>query len=79
MEDLTSLRGKLLRYVKEECNGRFEKVYTINGMIIMKEKSDESDDDDKSDENENAQWLKLETPDDLHRYAVDFDFLELIY
>ena len=45
----------------------------------MKEKSDESDDDDKSNENENAKWLKIETPDDFHRYGVDIDFLKLDY
>ena len=78
-EDLTSLRAKLLRYVKEEGDGRFAKVHTINGKIIMKETSDENDDNDKSDENRNAMWLKIETPDDLHRYGVDIDFLKLNY
>ena len=76
-EDLASLRAKLLRYVKEECDGRFAKVHTINGNIIMKETSDENDDNDKSNENGNAMWLKIETPDDLHRYGVDIDFLKL--
>ena len=51
-KDLTSLRAKLLRCVKEECDGRIAKVHTINGKIIMKETSDENDDNDKSDENE---------------------------
>ena len=78
-EDLTSLRAKLLRYVKEECDGRFAKVHTINGKIIRKETSDENDDNDKSDENGNAMSLKIETPDDLHRYGVDIDFLKLNY
>ena len=45
----------------------------------MKETSDENDDNDKSDENRNAMWLKIETPDDLHRYGVDIDFLKLTY
>ena len=34
--------------------GRFAKVHTINEKIIMKETSDENDDDDKSDENGNT-------------------------
>ena len=71
--------AKLLRYVKEECDGRFEKVHTINRKIIMKEKSDEIDDHDKSDENGNAKCLKIERPDDLHRYGVDIDYLTLNY
>ena len=79
MEDLTSLRAKLLRYVEEECDGRFAKVHTINGKIIMNEASDENDDNDKSDKNGNAMWLKIETPDDLHRYGVDINFLKLNY
>ena len=78
-EDLTSLRAKLLRCVKEECDGRFAKVHTINGKIIMKETLDENDDDDKSNENGNAMWLKIETPDDLYRYRVDIDFLKINY
>ena len=78
-EDPTSLRAKLLHYVKEKCDGRFAKVYTIYGKIIMKETSDEHDDNDKSDENGNAMWLKIETPDDLHKYGVDIDFLTLNY
>ena len=45
----------------------------------MKETSDENDDDDKSDENGNAMWLKIETTDDLHKYEVDIDFLKLNY
>ena len=45
----------------------------------MKETSDENDNDDKSDENGNAMWLKIETPDDLLRYGIDIDFLKLNY
>ena len=67
--------AKLFRYVKEEYDGRFAKVHTINRKIIMKETSDENDNDDKSDEIGNAMWLKIETPDDLRRYGVDIDFL----
>ena len=73
-KDLTLLRAKLLRYIKQECDGRFAKVHTINGKIIMKETSDENDGNNKSDENGNAMWLKIETPDDLHRHGVDIDF-----
>ena len=78
------MQAKLLRYVKEECDGLFAKVHTINTKIIMKETSDEDDDDDdndddKSDENGNVMWLKIEMPDDLHKYGVDIDFLKLIY
>ena len=53
------MRAKLLRYVKEECDGRFAKVHTIDGKIIMKETSGENDDNDKSDKNGNAMWLKI--------------------
>ena len=73
------MRAKLLRYVKEECDGRFAKVHAINGKIITKETSNENNDDDKSDENGNVMWLKIETPDDLHRYGVDIDFVKLNY
>ena len=73
------MRAKLSRYVKEECDGQFAKVHTINEKIMMKETSDENDDNDISDENGNATWLKIETPDDLHRYGVDINFLTLNY
>ena len=35
-EDLTSLRVKLLSYVKNECNNQFEQILTKNGSILMK-------------------------------------------
>ena len=35
-EDLASLRAKLLRYVKNECNNQFEQIHTKNGSILMK-------------------------------------------
>ena len=43
----------------------------------MKEKSAESNGDKQSHENENAKKLKMDTPDDLHRYVVDIDFFKL--
>ena len=35
-QDLTSLRTKLLRYVKNECSNQFEQIHTKNGSILMK-------------------------------------------
>ena len=35
-EDLTSLRSKLLSYVKNKCNGDFVLCHTYNGKIRMK-------------------------------------------
>ena len=35
-EDLTLLRAKLLRYVKNESNNQFEQIHTKNGSILMK-------------------------------------------
>jgi len=36
VEDLTSLRAKLLRCVKHECDGKFVNCHKINGRIRMK-------------------------------------------
>ena len=63
-EDLTSLRAKLLRYVKDECNNQFEQIHTKNGSILMKTSAEA----DESLPNERkGKWIKIDLPDDLYR------------
>ena len=75
-EDLTSLRAKLLRYVKDECNNQFEQIHTKNGSILMKTSAET----DESQPNERkGKWIKIDSPDDLYRYNIDIDFKKLDY
>ena len=75
-EYLTSLRAKLLRYVKDECNNQFEQIHTKSGSILMKTSSET----DESQQNERkGQWIKIDSPGDLYRYNIDIDFKKLDY
>ena len=73
-EDLTSLRAKLLRYVKGKCNNQFEQIHTKNGSILMKTsaETDELQPIERKDI-----WIKIDSPDDLYRYNINIDFKKL--
>ena len=75
-EEMTSLQAKLLRYVKDECNNQFEHIHTKNGSILMKTsaETDESQPNERKDK-----WIKIDLPDDLHRYNINIDFKKLDY
>ena len=70
-EDFTSLRAKLQRYVKDECNNQFEQIHTKNGSISMKTfaETDESQPNERK-----GKWIKIDSSDDLYRYSIDIDF-----
>ena len=73
-EDLTSLRAKLLRYVKNECNNQFEQIDTKDSSILVKTSAET----DESQPNERkGKWIKIDSPDDLYRYNIDIDFKKL--
>ena len=75
-EDLTSLRAKLLRYVKDECNNQFEQIHAQNDSILMKTSAET----DESQSNERkSKWIKVDSPDHLYRYNIDIDFKNLDY
>ena len=75
-EDLTSLRAKLLRYVKDECNNQFEQIHTKNVSILMKTSAET----DESQSNERkSKWIKVDSPDDLYRYDIGIDLKKLDY
>ena len=75
-QDLTSLQGKLPRYVKNECNNQFEQIHTKNGSILMKTfaETDESQPNERK-----GKWIKMDSPDNLYRYNIDIDFKKLDY
>ena len=74
-EDLTSLRAKLLKYVKDERNNQFEQIHTKNGSILMKTfaETDESQPNERK-----GKWIKIDSPDDLYRCNIDIDFKNLV-
>ena len=75
-EDLISLRAKLLRYVKNECNNQFEQIHTKSGSTLIKISAET----DESQPNERkGKWIKIDSPDDLYRYSIDIDFKKLDY
>ena len=69
-EDLTALRSKLLNYVKNECDGKFKKCHTRNGVIKATYTNDENDKD----------WKSIRCPDDLFKHGISsIDFGKLGY
>ena len=75
-KDLLSLRAKLLRYVKEECDGQFKQALAVIGKILIKENAN-SKDEQQSKSEDKRKWLRIKTPDDPHRYGVIIDFQKL--
>ena len=78
-EDLTSLRSKLLRYVKNECEGKFVLCHTMNGKIRMKESAAKHGKLLGSDEKDLGvgKWLTVVSPDDLFKFDIDVGFDKL--
>ena len=75
-EDLTPLRAKLLRCVKEECEDNFVSCHTINGAIIMKKSAYKNGFplDENGKDLGTGNWLYVKSPDDLFRYVENIDF-----
>ena len=79
-EDLTSLRSKLLNYVKNDCDGKFVLCQTYNGRIRMKRSSREQGVLTNGGKDEGTgNWIVISSPDDLFRLDVDVDFAKLNY
>ena len=80
-EDLTSLRAKLLKYVKDICKNDFVLYHTINGSIRMKKSAKQAG--IALQENEKDQgvgkWLYITSPDDLFKHNIGIDFVKLNY
>ena len=79
-EDLTSLRAKMLKYVKGAGKNKFFLFHTINGKIRMKQSAREAG---TITNNENdtgtGNWLTIDLPDDLFKYRMNIDFDKLNY
>ena len=80
-EDLTPIRAKLLRYLKNECDNDFVQIHTINGKIRFKKSAvkeglplDENGKDPGT-----GNWLTVTSPDDLFKVGVDIDFTKFSY
>ena len=65
-EDLTSLRTKMLKYVKEVGKNKFVLLHTVNGKIRMKQSAREARTitNNESDTG-TGNWLTIDSPDDL--------------
>ena len=79
-EDLTSLRAKMLKYVKEVGKNKFVLFHTINGKIRMKQSAREAGTitNNESDTG-TGNWLTIDSPDDLFKYGMNIDFDKLNY
>ena len=67
-EDLTPSRTRLVWFIKTYFSEKFHKVHTRNGVIKMKNKSDDSN---------TGTWISVQNPDDLHSLVGDDFNLEL--
>ena len=88
-EDLTQLRYKLLKYVKNNCDNRFVMCHSHNGKIRMKESARTDDNNTncngegkglrKKDKDEGkGNWIVVSSPDDLFNLGIDnIDFKAL--
>ena len=79
-EDLTSLRAKMLKYVKEVAKNKFILFHTINGKIRMKRSAREAGTITNNERDTGTgNWLTIDSPDDLFKYGMDIDFDKLNY
>ena len=80
-EDLTQLRAKLLKYVRNDCNEDFVCCHTMNGRIRMKRSAVKAGIELKPGERDQGvgKWLYVSSPDDLFRHNIDIDFAKLNY
>ena len=68
-EDLTPMRSKLLWYVKNHCDGKFDKCHTREGRIKAHIKGE--------DASAASSWVTISNLNDLHKH-VDVVNIELI-
>ena len=74
-EDLTSLRAKMLKNVKEVAKNKFILFHTINGKIRMKRSAREAGTiTNKERDTGTGNWLTIDSPDDLFKYGMDIRF-----
>ena len=80
-EDLTPMRAKLLKYVKNECEGRFVQCHTINGKIRMKKsvKEDGVILKDGEVDKGTGNWIVVTSPEDMFKHHIDVNFEKLNY
>ena len=80
-EDLTPMRAKLLKYVKNECEGRFVQCHTINGKIRMKKsvKEDGVILKDGEVDKGTGNWIVVTSPEDMFKHHIDINFEKLNY
>ena len=79
-EDLTSLRAKMLKYVKEVAKNKFILFHTINGKIRMKRSAREAGTITNNERDTGTgNWLTIDSPDDLFKYGMNIDFDKLNY
>ena len=80
-EDLTQLRAKLLKYVKNDCTGDFVSCHTMNGRIRIKRSAVKAGIELKHGERDQGvgKWLYVSYPDDLFRHNINIDFTKLNY
>ena len=80
-EDLTPLRAKLLRYIKEECKDKFVMCHTYNGKIRAKKSAKEMGklpDNYEKDEGV-GNWITFTSPEDFFKHDIDIKFDKLGY
>ena len=80
-EDLTQLRAKLVKYVKNECNGDFVCCHAMNGRICRKRSAVKAKIELKPGERDLGveKWLYASSPDNLFWHNIDIDFAKLNY
>ena len=80
-EDLTPIRAKLHRYVKNESDNDFVQVHTINGKIRFKKSAVKEGLplDEKGRDPGTGNWLTVASPDDPFKVGVDIDFTKFSY
>ena len=80
MKDFTSLRAKMLKYVKEVGKNKFVLFHTINGKICMKRSAREAGTITNNERDTGTgNWLTIDSPDDLFKYEMNIDFDKLNY
>lgn len=80
-EHLTPLRSKLLRYCKQECEGKFVQCHTINGRIRFKKSAVKEGlplDDNRKDAG-TGNWITITSPDELFKVGIDVNYDKLNY
>ena len=71
-EDLTPLRIKLFRYLKNECCNQFVMVHTYTGKIRMKKAAQQTGVVSNSHNRDKGigNWLTVTSPDDLFKINI---------